>query len=147
MTIIHLHLRGCLPAEFLGGWWKCRFSKGASSGGDDYGEEAQVGTPEQAQSYLHASWLAVTGCQPPGSASEAAGRARHREKLGQTPEWEVPNFSEMAPVQGFPEPPNVSHSHSLIKQLQQSKALQSVPPGLTWDCALPGYRVTHPRWN
>ena len=51
----------------------------------------------------------------PGSVPEAAGGVRHGEKLGQTPEWEVPNRAEMVTAQGFLYPLNVSHSPSLIR--------------------------------
>ena len=79
----------------------------------------------------------LSDCWPPGNASEAAGRARHREKLGQTPEWQVSNGSEMVTAQGSTDPLNASHSPSLMKQLWESKALQSAPAYLTLNCMLP----------
>lgn len=70
---------------------------------------------------------------PPGSVSEAAGGARHRKKLGPSPEWEVPSCLDMVPTQRSPETVPVSHPPSLIKE---PKALLSIPPCLTLTCLL-----------
>lgn len=59
----------------------------------------------------------------PGSVPETAGGVRHREKLVQTPEGEVPNCAKVVAAQEFLDPLSGSHSPDLIRHLQASKAL------------------------